>query len=422
MEDQRGSAVSLSMEGTSVPLQEYCPAQLTGGGRRGEEGVGEEGGGDYILERLLIPLGGDQDNMVDRYDCRLLVEGDVYGGWTYQGEGKKKEEEEEEEEEDVYVSGDISVTKKRLDRERYRDLPTEDSSSSSSSEEEKEGEGEGEQKVKRPKLALSASSSTGAVSVSGSASRGSYNALPFSYDNEEDQKPKEKEKDKKEPCSAKKKEEPFLLSPYLVDLFITSCHPQSTQKREWPQHRNQFEVICRTGRLVFEKGRQMEIILKTKQRDNPLFGFLNGGDVLHWMYERVMDILEKGTASVDELLDGKKKKKRDEEKGEQEEDQKTLRAAPLVNYSSSDDGASDGVEKETGRGTGEQSAKREPVGEQVREAMDKLARYVAKNGDGFEEIVRKREGHRETFSFLNPSHSLYRTFRGLVGKYSRKDG
>ena len=54
------------------------------------------------------------------------------------------------------------------------------------------------------------------------------------------------------------------------------------------------KIIEKTSKFIADHGRQMEIVLKTKQANNPQFTFLHMDDPLHPYYQHLIEAFKKG--------------------------------------------------------------------------------------------------------------------------------
>ncbi len=61
-----------------------------------------------------------------------------------------------------------------------------------------------------------------------------------------------------------------------------------------PHSGKQLSVMERTAKFIIEEGIQMEIVMKAKQAQNPLFGFLNFDDILNPFYQHLRSLIKDG--------------------------------------------------------------------------------------------------------------------------------
>ncbi|CAH8516150.1 unnamed protein product [Schistosoma turkestanicum] len=117
--------------------------------------------------------------------------------------------------------------------------------------------------------------------------RNDYGAVSFSY-NESASKPNgdESNKESTEPGSNEQRtEEPYTCPPELQQLLSNFQLPESDK---------QAHIIEKTAVFVSRQGTQMEIVLKAKQHNNPLFGFLTYDHPLNPFYKEIVRLISQG--------------------------------------------------------------------------------------------------------------------------------
>lgn len=348
----------------------------------------------------LIPWMGDDTLKIDRYDVR----GYLHDLKQYEPKPGGYPEDLDSEEE------------KLCEEERYRSLRTDVSEEQLYQEEE----------LKRLRAAI--------------ASDGAYHEIGFSYDNVVENY---------EPVGPKVEEpedEPFEAPEGLV--IPKGIETPSTMKIH--------AIIEKTSLFVSEQGGQMEIIIKMKQHANPQFAFMHLDNPLHPYYKHLVKEIKSGSykpiqikrvsRSEDEdedghylhpsLLAGKKenvpqftvpsinfrrsqddsyailvrnlqqqlaeeKALRDQAK---EDDLNVSEDQHLVNYSLNDTFGSDSLNN-----SGNASFVIPPL--DMQPIIQKMAEYVAKNGEDFEYVVMSKNDKR--FEFLQPSCSFYGYYKHL---------
>lgn len=73
-----------------------------------------------------------------------------------------------------------------------------------------------------------------------------------------------------------------------------------------PDSLKQNAIIERTAKFIAHQGAQMEILIKTKQGDNPQFKFLNRDSVLHPYYTALIGLVKAGKwPEKQEVIEGK---------------------------------------------------------------------------------------------------------------------
>ncbi|CAH8563605.1 unnamed protein product [Heterobilharzia americana] len=80
-------------------------------------------------------------------------------------------------------------------------------------------------------------------------------------------------------------EEPYVCPPELQQ-FLSNV--------QLPEFDKQAHIIEKTAVFVARQGSQMEIVLKAKQHNNPLFGFLNYDHSLNPFYKEIVRLISKG--------------------------------------------------------------------------------------------------------------------------------
>ncbi|XP_060806531.1 protein suppressor of white apricot isoform X1 [Amyelois transitella] len=184
----------------------------------------------------LIPWMGDETLKIDRYDARgalhdLSALEAPSGGYDWRIELTRAELDVEQ----------------LCDEERYRALHTD----------EDEEEMYKEEELKRLHAA-------------------GYGQVGFNYDTPQaPQQPPPVEPD-----------EPFVPTPTYKALFSTDIVMPTSEK--------QNAIIEKTAKFIASQGAQMEILIKTKQTDNPQFKFLNRDSVLHPYYTALTALVKAG--------------------------------------------------------------------------------------------------------------------------------
>ncbi|VDQ17672.1 unnamed protein product, partial [Trichobilharzia regenti] len=80
-------------------------------------------------------------------------------------------------------------------------------------------------------------------------------------------------------------EEPYNCPPELQQ-FVSNIQLPETDK--------QAHIIEKTAVFVARKGSQMEIVLKARQHNNPLFGFLTYDHALNPFYKEIVRLVTQG--------------------------------------------------------------------------------------------------------------------------------
>jgi hypothetical protein len=110
------------------------------------------------------------------------------------------------------------------------------------------------------------------------ASDGSYTAVGFSYGEPNGDGESTEAQNSTEACEEDEDNRPYLPIPELQ--LPASIKPPTTAKMH--------AIIERTAVFISQHGVQMEIMMKTKQKDNPQFGFLNYDDELNAYYKHLV--------------------------------------------------------------------------------------------------------------------------------------
>lgn len=132
--------------------------------------------------------------------------------------------------------------------------------------------------------------------------QGSYQQISFNYDGNNataEDKAVDEAKDE-EP------DEPFVpnLKFYIPeDIEVVSVRTwgccatdfQHLRQPTQPQSSKQHAIIEKTAKFIASQGPQMEILIKAKQSNNPLFEFLNQNNRMNRYYKHVMNAIKDNT-------------------------------------------------------------------------------------------------------------------------------
>nr|CDS34449.1 splicing factor arginine:serine rich 8 [Hymenolepis microstoma] len=204
---------------------------------------------------LLVPWGNSTNITMDRYDCRGylhdLAEHDADNVIHRSG----------------FQTAEELATEEMCDYERYLELQTDIHEEQIFHEEER----------KRQKEAL----------------KETYVAIGFSYDeNEMEKNPDTDNNDQAKPIGSPDRNqaskefegEPYICPPELIlppDMIL-------------PEFDRQAAIIEKTAIFIARNNAQMEIVLKTKQSNNPQFKFLNYDDKLNPFYKQLVKLIKSG--------------------------------------------------------------------------------------------------------------------------------
>ncbi|XP_038058671.1 splicing factor, suppressor of white-apricot homolog isoform X2 [Patiria miniata] len=209
-------------------------------------------------EEHLIPWMGEASLMIDRYDGRghLPSLSEYEDSWL----GSRRQE----------ISGEEERIEALCDEERYMALH----------KDMMEEELRQEEEIKRLNLAIASSDST-------------YNQVMFSYD---------QGKDEYDPMRPTEDEEQFAKTPpecqspeaELEEPFIAPAEMDIPIGVEMPGTKKTHKFMEKTAMFIMSQGSQMEIILKTKQANNPQFDFLQFDHYLNPYYKHLLKCIKSG--------------------------------------------------------------------------------------------------------------------------------
>nr|SVE77658.1 EOG090X07RL [Daphnia lumholtzi]SVE78286.1 EOG090X07RL [Daphnia lumholtzi] len=151
-------------------------------------------------------------------------------------------------------------------------------------------------------------------------------------------------------------------------------------------------IIEKTANFISSQGTQMEIIVKAKQANNPMFQFLHFDTALHPFYRHILAAIRNGTYVVPA-----------EDPVENDENEK-------------EENKSNGHEQAVHRATEIDSTEDVQPPLDVRLLMDKTASYMSRNGRQLESAVQSKGDPR--FVFLNPEHAFHGYYIQKLSLYS----
>lgn len=265
-----------------------------------------------------------------------------------------------------------------------------------------------------------------------------YNQIAFNYD---EMGPKESS------AMPEEQEEEVDSTPFVSKFELPS-------EIDAPKTLKAHQIIEKTAKFIASQGPQMEILLKTKQSNNPQFNFLTHDGQYNSYYKHILSLMKAGTYQYDESVDkiDETSQESNETNGKVEEPEPStssvvvipkiafkpsadcaytqliskITKAPisvleqqqkqqesnsnnghstikssgllgLASYCSDSENSDDESESES------YSGPTPPTELQI--VIDKTALYVAKNGDEFEETLKKKNDSR--FPFLNPTDEFH---------------
>jgi hypothetical protein len=275
-----------------------------------------------------------------------------------------------------------------------------------------------------------------------------YNQIAFNYD----------EMGPKESSAMPEEQEEIDTTPFISKIELPSdIEPPKTLKSH--------QIIEKTAKFIASQGPQMEILLKTKQSNNPQFNFLSHDGQYNSYYKHILSLMKAGTYQYDENIEkiDETSQESDETNGKSDEPEPTTSAIiiPKIAFKPSADCAYTQLiskitkapisvieqkqkQQESNATNGHSTIKssgllglasycsdsensdEESEGEsysgptppqELQVVIDKTALYVAKNGDEFEETLKKKNDSR--FPFLKPTDEFHTYYRFKV-KENRK--
>ncbi|KAM0735986.1 Protein suppressor of white apricot [Formica fusca] len=220
----------------------------------------------------LIPWMGDSTLKIDRYDGRgaladLWIHEPPPGGFDQRT---------------ILTEEELKV-EQLCDEERYRSLYNNDVEESMYHEEE----------IKRLHQALDSESS--------------YNQVGYNY-NEDENNQKASGEDSQSPKQSEgsQEEDQAFVPPPELEIPEGMILPE-TQKLS--------AIITKTALFISQHGSQLEILIKTKQANNPQFAFLSIDEPLHQYYKFLLDAIKNGKYNPE------KQPEKEETESEEESDQ-----------------------------------------------------------------------------------------------------
>ncbi|XP_029680111.1 splicing factor, suppressor of white-apricot homolog isoform X4 [Formica exsecta] len=220
----------------------------------------------------LIPWMGDSTLKIDRYDGRgaladLWIHEPPPGGFDQRT---------------ILTEEELKV-EQLCDEERYRSLYNNDVEESMYHEEE----------IKRLHQALDSESS--------------YNQVGYNY-NEDENNEKASGEDSQSPKQSEgsQEEDQAFVPPPELEIPEGMILPE-TQKLS--------AIITKTALFISQHGSQLEILIKTKQANNPQFAFLSIDEPLHQYYKFLLDAIKNGKYNPE------KQPEKEETESEEESDQ-----------------------------------------------------------------------------------------------------
>ncbi|XP_014213562.1 splicing factor, suppressor of white-apricot homolog isoform X2 [Copidosoma floridanum] len=220
----------------------------------------------------LIPWMGDDTLRIDRYDGRgalgdLRIYEPPQGGFDLR----------------TILSEDEYKVEQLCDQERYKSLYNNEAEEAMYHEEE----------IKRLHQALD--------------SENSYSQVAFNYDEE---KKLEENSESPKPSEDSQEDEAFEPDPELEipgDMIV-------------PETQKLNAIIVKTALFISHQGGQMEVLIKTKQADNPQFSFLSIDGELYPYYKHLLQAIKSGKYNPEKQPDKEEPAPEEEAEEEQSDD------------------------------------------------------------------------------------------------------
>nr|CAG4649412.1 EOG090X07RL [Scapholeberis mucronata]SVE93672.1 EOG090X07RL [Scapholeberis mucronata] len=162
-------------------------------------------------------------------------------------------------------------------------------------------------------------------------------------------------------------------------------------------------IVEKTALFISCQGTQMEIIVKAKQANNPMFQFLHFDNALHPFYRHVLATIRNGTYVVPaedstEVNDKVETNDNQQQSAHSDSESESYLHPSLQPRTVPDPSTSPVVESSD-------SAQLSNPSEDTRLFIDKTASYISRNGRHLESPVQKKGDER--FVFLHPEHPFH---------------
>nr|CAG4640939.1 EOG090X07RL [Eulimnadia texana] len=324
----------------------------------------------------LIPWMGDEDLKIDRYDARGALYDlkplEYKSGSFGRFDGLTAEEKQVEE---------------LCDHERYFALYKDEREEALYQEEE----------MKRLQLELNEVTSA----------EDTYHQVPFSYSGQENEKMSENHSSENAQKSVQGEiGDAVFVPPPEMDIPPDILVPPTVKLAL---------IIQKTAQFITTQGTQMEIVLKAKQANNPMFEFLNFDSALQPYYKFVCTAIRNGTyVPVEEPAEEVKPETTEEKQQTDSEDSDndsylhpSLQPKTVVTTPPEETGST------------EVTPFVHPPPD-VQPIVDKTASYVARNGRHLESVIRSKGDPR--FTFLQPDHAYHAYYLQKLTVYSEMLG
>nr|SVE91817.1 EOG090X07RL [Daphnia sinensis] len=173
-------------------------------------------------------------------------------------------------------------------------------------------------------------------------------------------------------------------------------------------------IIEKTANFISSQGTQMEIIVKAKQANNPMFQFLHFDTALHPFYRHILAAIRNGTYVVpaeDPVENDEKEESKNNGHVNESDSESENYLHPSLQPKASDQAVHRAIETDSTKDV--QPVQPSP---DVRLLMDKTASYMSRNGRHLESAVQSKGDPR--FVFLNPEHAFHGYYIQKLTLYS----
>ena len=152
----------------------------------------------------------------------------------------------------------------------------------------------------------------------------------------------------------------------------------------------------KTTKYLSDKSEKEELMLRLKQASNPFFSFLNPTSSLHNYYL----FIKKNINLIDSLIELANNKIETDTKTEKEE--------------TKDEEEEDGYNGLLFGGDNDEFGSITVPPDDIRKCADKMAEYVFKHGDAFEEKIKADQKDNPSFAFLHQDNTYHSYFKWKV--------
>nr|SVE79544.1 EOG090X07RL [Daphnia magna] len=173
-------------------------------------------------------------------------------------------------------------------------------------------------------------------------------------------------------------------------------------------------IIEKTANFISSQGTQMEIIVKAKQANNPMFQFLHFDTALHPFYRHILAAIRNGSYFVP-AEDPVESDEKEECKNNGHVNESDSESENYLHPSLQPKASDQAVHRASETNSTEDVQPIQPSTD-VRLLMDKTASYMSRNGRHLESAVQSKGDPR--FVFLNPEHAFHGYYIQKLSLYS----